>query len=75
MKLIIACIIAMIPVIVIFYAVIAENIKEKREKKEKGIVAVVKPKYTYSFWSVISGIIIAIPVMIYELFIKRTKRY
>jgi hypothetical protein len=75
MKLIVAIAILLIPVFVIIYAVVAESIKERRERKEKGTTTTDKPKHTYSVWSVLSGILIAIPVFFYELFIKRTKRY
>lgn len=78
-KLIFAIVFSMLPVFYIIYAVIAESIKERRERreaKEKGITIddTGKPKYTYSFWSVLSGIFLIIPMLIYEAF-KRNKRY
>jgi Sec-independent protein secretion pathway component TatC len=79
LKLIIAILFLMLPVFYLIYAVVAESMKERREAKEakkKGItIDTGKPKYTYSVWSVLSGILIAIPVLIYELFFKRPKRY
>jgi hypothetical protein len=79
-RLILAVIIFIVlPVFTLVHAVIAESIKERkeaREAKEKGIVldTTGKPKYTYSFWSVLSGILMIIPALIYGAF-KRNKRY
>jgi hypothetical protein len=61
------------------YAIVSVNLKERRERreaKEKGITIddTGKPKYTYSFWSVTSGILLIIPMFILEIF-KRPKRY
>jgi hypothetical protein len=79
-KTILAILFLMLPYLCGIYATIAVSIKERRERreaKEKGITIddTGKPKYTYSFWSVTSGILFIIPMIIYEAFFKRIKRY
>ena len=79
MRMIIAIIVLLVlPAFYIIYVLIAGAIDDRKkasEAKKQGITLDTgKPKYTYSFWSVLSGILMIIPALFFEAF-KRNKRY
>jgi hypothetical protein len=64
-------IIAFAVVLILVALLIGIGIREhNKDAKEKGT-----SEKGYTVWSVIAGILVAIPVLFYELFIKRPKRY